>query len=181
MDGNDQIETSLAAEPQNTAAVPDSGLHAQPRMKVLLSNISSDSHTWNLVFMQLLLEEFGHEVINLGACIPDEMLIEECLLHKPDMLVISSVNGHGNIDGERMIRRLRAVPQLAHLPAVIGGKLGTRGADNLVYNKVLLEAGFSAVFEDAGGIAQFENFVREVALALPHDEVIQNDDAMPQN
>lgn len=139
----------------------------QKPLKVLLSSVSSDSHTWNLVFMQLLLEELGHEVINLGACVLDEMIIDECANHKPDMLVISSVNGHGNIDGERMVRRLRADPRTASMPAVIGGKLGTKGADNLQYNKTLLEAGFSAVFEDAGGIAQFESFVRNVAGALP--------------
>ncbi len=134
-------------------------------LKVLLSSVSSDSHTWNLVFMQLLLEEQGHEVLNLGPCAPDELIINECLQYQPDMLVISSVNGHGNIDGERLIRQLRNQPQLSHLPAVIGGKLGTRGGDNLIYNKTLLEAGFSAVFEDAGGIAQFENFVRAIAGA----------------
>lgn len=154
--GDGQLET-VAEKPQKP-------------LKVVLSSVSSDSHTWNLVFMQLLLEELGHEVINLGACVPDEMIIEECANHSPDMLVISSVNGHGNIDGERMIRRMRADPRMAKLPAVIGGKLGTKGADNLQYNKTLLEAGFSAVFEDAGGIKQFENFVRDVAKALPQPE-----------
>lgn len=143
----------------------------QKPLKVVLSSVSSDSHTWNLVFMQLLLEELGHEVINLGACVPDEMIIDECAAHAPDMLVISSVNGHGNIDGERMIRRMRADPRMASLPAVIGGKLGTKGADNLQYNQALLDAGFSAVFEDAGGIAQFESFVRNVsAAALPQPD-----------
>lgn len=139
-------------------------------LKVLLTSVSSDSHTWNLVFMQLLLEEQGHQVINLGPCVPDEMIIEQCQLELPNMLVVSSVNGHGNIDGERLIRKLRNVPELQQLPAVIGGKLGTRGGDNLIYNQTLLKAGFSAVFEDAGGIAQFENFVRTVADALPHSQ-----------
>jgi methylaspartate mutase sigma subunit len=160
----------------NSNTVSESGLtqsvaeDACKPLKVLLSSVSSDSHTWNLVFMQLLLEEQGHEVLNLGPCASDEFIIEQCIQYQPDMLVISSVNGHGNIDGERLIRQLRHQPELQRLPAVIGGKLGTRGGDNLIYNKTLLDAGFSAVFEDAGGIAQFENFVRAIAGALPHSE-----------
>ena len=120
--------------------------------------------------MQLLLEEQGHQVINLGPCVPDEMIIEQCQSELPNMLVVSTVNGHGNIDGERLIRKLRQVPTLQHLPAVIGGKLGTRGGDNLVYNQTLLQAGFSAVFEDAGGITQFQNFLRNVADKLPNSQ-----------
>jgi methylaspartate mutase sigma subunit len=150
-DNNNEVDTGTQLE--TIAETP------QKKLKVVLSTVSSDSHTWNLVFMQLLLEELGHEVINLGACVPDELIIEECARHKPDMLVISSVNGHGNIDGERLIRRMRADPSTASLPAVIGGKTGTKGADNLQYNQVLLEAGFSAVFEDAAGIEPFKNFL----------------------
>ena len=34
--------------------------------RILLSTTSSDSHTWNLMFLQPLLEERGHEVVNLA-------------------------------------------------------------------------------------------------------------------
>ena len=96
-------------------------------LTVVLSSLSSDAHTWNLVFLQLLLEEMGHRVVNLGACVPDEFLVAECLRHRPDALVISTVNGHGHIDGLRAIGRLRAEESLADMPVIIGGKLTVDG------------------------------------------------------
>jgi methylaspartate mutase sigma subunit len=103
----------------------------QPRAKrVLLTTVSSDSHTWNLVFLQLLLEELGYRVTNLGACVPDAEIIERTRAERPDAVVVSSVNGHGHIDGRRLIRRLRADADaaLAAVPVMIGGKLGIQGA-----------------------------------------------------
>ncbi|WP_236568013.1 MULTISPECIES: cobalamin B12-binding domain-containing protein [unclassified Nocardiopsis] len=114
----------------------------------VLSGTSSDSHTWNLVFLQLLLEEAGHRVANIGPCVPDRLLVEECLARTPGLVVVSSVNGHGYDDGLRAVRELRAQPGLARVPAVIGGKLGVNGT--LAPDRVrdLLDAGFDAVFAD---------------------------------
>ncbi|BAU88404.1 methylaspartate mutase [Streptomyces laurentii] len=68
-------------------SVPASSHDAAPTAfsgrRVLVSSVSSDSHTWNLVFLQLLLEDLGHEVTNIGACVPDELLIAECRRHRP--------------------------------------------------------------------------------------------------
>ncbi|MGK5499052.1 cobalamin B12-binding domain-containing protein [Streptomyces sp. URMC 125] len=127
--------------------------------RVLVSSVSSDSHTWNLVFLQLLIEEYGHSVTNIGACVPDDLLIAECRRHRPDMVVISSVNGHGHLDGRRLIARLRAEPDLADLPVVIGGKLGTRGSEGGSHTRALVEAGFDAVFEDSVGIGEFRRYL----------------------
>jgi methylmalonyl-CoA mutase cobalamin-binding subunit len=126
---------------------------------VLVSSVSSDSHTWNLVFLQLLIEELGYEVANLGSCVPDELLVSECHRLRPDLVVISSVNGHGHLDGSRLIRRLRAEPGLESIRIVIGGKLGTQGAVAGTYGPELLEAGFDAVFEDTAGPAEFRRYL----------------------
>lgn len=56
--------------------------------RVLLSTVSSDSHTWNLVYLSLLLEEHGYEVHNLGATVPDELLITTARSQQPDVIVI---------------------------------------------------------------------------------------------
>ncbi|MEV4949013.1 cobalamin-dependent protein [Streptomyces sp. NPDC053755] len=132
--------------------------------RVLVSSVSSDSHTWNLVFLQLLLEDLGHQVTNIGACVPDELLIAECRRLRPDMVVVSSVNGHGALDGSRLIRRLREEPDLSDLKVVIGGKLGIRGAEGESHSAALMEAGFDAVFEDAAGIAPFRHYLAGAAV-----------------
>ena len=137
-------------------SVPPDGLH------VVVTSVVSDAHTWNLVYLQLLLRERGHRVTNLGACVPDELLLSECVRLRPDLVVMSSVNGHGARDGARAITVLRAHPALATTPVVIGGKLGIDGPRDTSHVGSLLAAGFDAVFEDRGGTASFQAFLARV-------------------
>jgi len=135
------------------------GFVAEPsRPTVIVSSMASDSHTWNLVYLELLVSELGFDVVNLGACVPDELLESECLSRRPAMLVLSSVNGHGYQDGLRVIQRLRAFPELRSLPVVIGGKLGVGGALTDEETGQLLLAGFDAVFDDQQSSASFRRF-----------------------
>ncbi|MEU9043674.1 cobalamin-dependent protein [Kitasatospora sp. NPDC048343] len=128
-------------------------------LDVVVTTMASDSHTWNLVFLQFLLEEMGHRVTNLGACVPDALLLSECRRIEPDLIVISSVNGHGHQEGLRVIPALRACPDLRRTPTVIGGKLGIAGADDPDRERTLLAAGFDAVFEEGSSVAGFREFV----------------------
>ncbi|KAB2346141.1 cobalamin B12-binding domain-containing protein [Actinomadura rudentiformis] len=135
---------------------------------VVVSGVASDSHTWNLVFLQLLLEELGYEVVNLGPCVPDDVLVEECERLAPVMVVLSSVNGHGHQDGARSVRRLRASQQLVGLPIAIGGKLGIHEKDNAAHVRKLLDAGFDAVFADGDErVVDFQRFVRALPGGAP--------------
>jgi methylaspartate mutase sigma subunit len=127
---------------------------------VIVTSLASDSHTWNLVFLQLLIEECGYTVVNLGPCVPDELLVAECHALEPDMVVVSSVNGHGYQDGMRVIGQLRALAPLAATPIVIGGKLGTDGGDGPCRAAELTAAGYDAVFEDdQDPVAAFRGFL----------------------
>ena len=125
----------------------------------MLSSVSSDAHTWNLVYLQLLLEELGWHVVNLGACTPDQVVIDACLSHRPNLVVISSVNGHGHLDGARLAEALRGRPELRTIPAIIGGKLGVSGEVGGAHVHTLLEAGFDAVFEDGTDMRLFTGYV----------------------
>jgi methylaspartate mutase sigma subunit len=136
------------------------------RLHVVLTSVASDSHTWNLVFLQLVLEELGHQVRNLGACVPDEVLVQECLLTLPCLIVISSVNGHGYNDGMRVIRLLRGQPELISTPMVIGGKLGIGGADDMRYSSALLSAGFDAVFQEGTSLDSFRSYARSLSARV---------------
>ncbi len=137
-------------------------MRSQCGLKVLVTGTASDSHTWNLVFLQLFLEERGNSVINLGPCVPEELLVDECRAHDPDLLVVSSVNGHGFNDGMRAVIRIRQRPELARLPVVIGGKLGVDGVRNVGAIRRLLAVGYDAVFDD-GDLAAFDKFLAALA------------------
>lgn len=144
-------------------------VHELPaRPLVVVSGTASDAHTWNLVYLQLLIEEFGYQVANLGPCVPVELLLAECVRLRPALVVVSSVNGHGGHDGAHLIRRLRALDDTARLPVVIGGKLGISDEDGVARARELMSAGFDAVFEDsATAVAGLRKVLQSVATAHP--------------
>jgi methylaspartate mutase sigma subunit len=133
------------------------------RRRAVLTTISSDSHTWNLIFLQLLLEEYRYRVHNLGPCVPVELLVAECSAELPHLIVVSTVNGHGFHEGVRLGFALRALPALKGVPLVIGGKLGIEGSQPERCDE-LLAAGFDAVFYDEPGqLAAFRGFLEAAA------------------
>jgi methylaspartate mutase sigma subunit len=147
------------------------GVVTEPhRPLVIVSSMASDSHTWNLVYLQLLVGELGFDVVNLGACVPDELLESECLSRRPAMLVLSSVNGHGYQDGLRVVQRLRVFPELRALPVVIGGKLGVGGALTPDETAQLLLAGFDAVFDDQQSSTSFRRFAATLSAGVAQVE-----------
>ncbi|GGU87924.1 methylaspartate mutase [Streptomyces filipinensis] len=136
-------------------------------LDVVVTGLPSDAHTWNLVFIQLLLEDLGHKVVNLGPCVPQDEIVESCCKFEPDLLVVSSVNGHGFNDARPLIEAVRSRWELAGLPAVIGGKLGVGGGEREQAGE-LMRAGFDAVFQDGTGdepgFAAFTSFVGSLAV-----------------
>ncbi len=98
------------------------------------------------MFLQLLLEEHGCEVVNLGSCAPIALVVETCRDERPDALVVSTVNGHGHIEGRELLEEVRRHDELSDMTAVIGGKLGTLGPGNRQFAAPLLKAGYDAVF-----------------------------------
>lgn len=132
-----------------------------PRPQVVVTSVSSDAHTWNLVYLQLILEELGCRVTNLGACVPDETVVAECAARRPQLIVVSSLNGHGCQDGIRLIGAIRRCPALLGIPVVIGGKLDVDGG--AIPAARLLAAGFDAVYGDDGQMAAFQSLVRVIA------------------
>lgn len=125
----------------------------------LLTTIESDSHTWNLVYMQSLLEENHIETINLGPCVPAAASIEAILAHRPDAVVISTVNGHGFVQGRALFDEARRRLGGGLPPMVIGGKLSTSDAERANIKRELLTLGFSGVFVGEPAVAEFRQWL----------------------
>ena len=66
-----------------------------PRLDVVLTTTRSDSHTWNLIYIERWLCEHGCDVLNLGNCVEPDVVAETCRDRRPDLLVVSSINGLG--------------------------------------------------------------------------------------
>jgi methylaspartate mutase sigma subunit len=138
--------------------------HTRRGLDVLVTGTASDAHTWNLIFLQLYCEERGCQVTNLGPCVPDDLLVATCRRTNPDLVVVSSVNGHGFADGLRAVEAVHRGAGLATLPMVIGGKLGTAGALSADRVRALTDAGFASVF-DGGDLTGFDQLLDEVTGA----------------
>jgi methylaspartate mutase sigma subunit len=133
-------------------------------LNIVLTAMASDSHTWNLIYLELLLKEWGHEVTNLGPCVPEALLLRRCRDLEPDLIVISSVNGLGFGEGKRVIDMLRRDAEFTRTPVVIGGKLGTGEEDQAREAAALAAAGFDLVVSDADGLAPFHRFVESMCM-----------------
>ena len=157
---------------QTTSRAPQSSTGR--RLTVLVTGTVSDAHTWNLIFLTLLFREMGHRVVTLGSCVPESEVAQRCQELSPDLVVVSSVNGHGYLDGLRLIRLLRRTEGCDRLPAVIGGKLTTDGKLEDAHVTALLEAGYGAVFDDRGPdsvLAELNRFVDRIALDQTRPEL----------
>lgn len=134
--------------------------------KVMVSGVVSDSHSWNLIFMQLWLEEYGFEVQNLGNCVPVDEIVQSCIASRPALLVLSTVNGHGAIDGVEVIKALQAAGQLEGTRVVIGGKLSTAIAEQQELTHTLLAAGFDNVFAGPLALVNFSSYLQTSGLTI---------------
>lgn len=127
--------------------------------RCLITTVQSDSHTWNLIYIQLLLEELGATVINLGCCVPIEETISAIELNNPDLVIVSSVNGHGYFQGKELIERAQRELEGCLPPFIIGGKLSTNTEKNELIDRDLLGVGYDAVFQSDDAIVQFRKYL----------------------
>ncbi|MDQ1616319.1 MAG: methylaspartate mutase sigma subunit, partial [Actinomycetota bacterium] len=91
-------------------------------------------------------------------------VVAHCRTALPDLIVFSSVNGHGVQDGMRVVAAVRGCPDLIGTPVVIGGKLDTVGGHPTVADQ-LLAAGFDRVFPEGAALSAFRSFVAQVPRA----------------
>ena len=125
------------------------------RPLVLLSTVASDAHTWNLVYLQLFMEEQGYTVINLGPCVPHVETARAVRDHRPDLVLISTINGHGLRQGKELLTAVRRMLPDALPTVVIGGKLTTSESERDVARAELLNARFDAVFQGENSDDEF--------------------------
>ncbi|WP_372495111.1 cobalamin B12-binding domain-containing protein [Micromonospora phytophila] len=122
-----------------------------------MTTVESDAHAWNLIYLQLLLEERGSIVRNLGTCTPVDLVVAALVEERPDLLVVSSVNGHGH-HGVRILLRALAARGI-DVPCVAGGKLTVSEADDPWVRRDLIQRGCAEVFVGPTAIDRFQAFL----------------------
>ena len=157
------VVTHAAAAP---AAPPNTAQPPAPHTAIVATT-ASDTHTWNLVVLELFLQQAGLKTINMGPCVPVRELVRECRIRRTDLLAISTINGHGCIEAYELIRAIRAEPRLSRLHVVIGGNLGARGlASARSSNDALLAAGYDGAFTEDSQISDMTDHLARLLRGL---------------
>jgi len=130
----------------------------------LLTTIPSDSHNWNLVYIQLFLEEHGFTVVNMGPSVPFYLLLEKCRQLEPSVVIVSTINGHGYIEGKELIRQLKELECMKDIPVFIGGKLSTDANMSSLYAVELEEAGYRKAYDSREDMTEFSRRLEEILL-----------------
>jgi methylaspartate mutase sigma subunit len=180
-DGPDVIEGSPAHArlEQKPTEVPETTSRGDSTKykTAVVATIPSDSHTWNLVFIELFLAEQGYTVTNLGCCTPFETVVQKCRELQPALLAISTINGHGVIDGTDLGRQIAALPTQIRPVAVVGGKLGLSGPCPPETVAALEAAGFHAVFDNDRALEDFRAFLAKLEARETTVEPTMREDA----
>jgi methylaspartate mutase sigma subunit len=132
------------------------------RFNVILMGTHSDSHTWNLIFMELFLKENNCDVRNLGACVVLPAVCQEVHELSPDLIIVSSINGHLFQDGIKIIKTLTHYFPQQLPPIVIGGQLGISALDRSFQKKKLLKLGYDGVFVENDSLSQFHQYLNQL-------------------
>ncbi|HEX3463387.1 MAG TPA: cobalamin-dependent protein [Candidatus Elarobacter sp.] len=152
-------------EPHVSSTISSDAAPAGAAPRMLLAGLPSDTHTWNLVYLELRYAERGYRVRNLGCCVPAGELLEAAGEARPDVVVLSTVNGHGRVEAVPLALELRRDPRLAGVPIVVGGKLTIDGRLSAEAQQELLAAGFDAVFSGEDALTEFDRFLEARGIA----------------
>jgi methylaspartate mutase sigma subunit len=122
-------------------------------MNILLATTPSDSHTWNLIYLKMLLEEHNHQVNLLGPCTPVDDIISGVQLNNVDIVAISSINGHGFLEAQEIPQKMCRLPHPP--PIIIGGNLITNGRLSRKQKNHLIRIGFYEVYSEGDSTSEF--------------------------
>lgn len=112
---------------------------------IILGVIGADVHAVGNKILAYAFEEAGFKVINLGVMTSQKDFIEAAVEANADVIAVSSLYGHGEID----CRGLREKCQEAGLNKILlyaGGNLVVGKADFLEVEKVFKDMGFNRVY-----------------------------------
>jgi len=116
------------------------------KLKLVLGVIGSDVHAVGNKILENILVEEGFEVTNIGVLSPQEDFINAAIETAADLIVISSLYGHGEIDCRGM-REKCIEAGIDDIPLYVGGNLVVGKKD---FNEVKItfeeEMGFTRAY-----------------------------------
>ena len=151
----------------------------ETRRLAIVATSPDDSHAWNLVGVQLMLEQRGFRVVNLGPCTPTAELAEQIRDRRPALVVISTVNGHGLMSLPPMLDLLDLYQARGLSRIVVGGLLTTRRTLTSNETASLRAGGIDGIFTGADAWERFDAYLADASLGEAGRARAPNDASRP--
>ncbi len=99
----------------------DSGIQRETKGKVIMATIEGDIHTIGKTIVATMLKANGFEVIDLGADVKAETIIEEAEKHQADLIGVSALLTTTMIGQKKVIELLEQQGLRDKLKVMLGG------------------------------------------------------------
>ena len=99
----------------------DSGIQRKTKGKVIMATIEGDIHTIGKTIVATMLKANGFEVIDLGADVKAEIIIEEAEKHQADLIGVSALLTTTMIGQKKVIELLEQQGLRDKLKVMLGG------------------------------------------------------------
>jgi len=115
------------------------------KVTLVMGVIGADVHAVGNKILEYAFNQAGINVINLGVMVSQEEYIAAAIETKADIIVVSSLYGHGEIDC-RGFREKCDEAGLKGIPLYVGGNLVVGKTNFEEVEKRFLDMGFSRVY-----------------------------------
>ena len=115
------------------------------KVTLVLGVIGADVHAVGNKILEYAFSQAGINVINLGVMVAQEEYIAAAIETNADLIVVSSLYGHGEIDC-RGLREKCDEAGLKNIPLYVGGNLVVGKTNFEEVEKRFLAMGFSRVY-----------------------------------
>jgi methylaspartate mutase sigma subunit len=136
------------------------------KVTLVMGVIGADVHAVGNKILEYAFNQAGINVINLGVMVAQEEYINAAIETKADLIVVSSLYGHGEIDC-RGFREKCDEAGLKNIPLYVGGNLVVGKTDFQEIEKRFLEMGFSRVYSPSSTPEQcIEDIQKDLGVKL---------------
>jgi methylaspartate mutase sigma subunit len=115
------------------------------KITLVMGVIGADVHAVGNKILEYAFSQVGINVVNLGVMVAQEEYISAAIETDADVIVVSSLYGHGEIDC-RGFREKCDEAGLKNIPLYVGGNLVVGKTNFEEVEKRFLEMGFSRVY-----------------------------------
>ena len=112
---------------------------------IVMGVIGADAHAVGNKIIAFALQEAGYKVVNLGVMVSQEEYINAAIETKADLILVSSLYGHGEIDCSGLREKLEEAG-LHDIPLFAGGNLVVGKQDFVDVEKRFKDMGFNCVY-----------------------------------